>query len=178
MENSFDYAILDVPQLFDGSEHQFLVELPGTRRIGDQIAILGFPFEHQNLTVHTGVISSFYQSNLAQVVQLDASINSGNSGGPVIDPRNGAVFGIVTRKATGLTATFDHLRRALDQNIQLAQHAVGMMQMGSFDPAQGFIAGQSQIIATLAEIERQANVGIGYAISTEHIMADVQLPSV
>ena len=176
MENSFDYAILDVPHLFDGTEHQFLLELPGDRRIGDQVAMLGFPLEHENLTVHAGVISSFFQSKLTQNIQLDASVNAGNSGGPLIDPQNGAAFGMVARKATGLTALFEKLREAIEQNIQSAQQAIGIMQMGNFDPVEGFVAGQNQIRATLAEIERQANVGIGYAISTEHIMADAQLP--
>lgn len=176
MENSFDYAIQEIPELFDGSEHQFELELPGARRIGDPIALLGFPLEHQNLTVHTGVISSFFQSGVADVIQLDASVNAGNSGGPLIDPETAVAFGMVTRKATGLTAIFAQLREALDQNIQFAQQAAGMMLMGNFDPVQGFIATQSQVRATLGEIERQANVGIGYAVSTAHVLADAHLP--
>src|SRR5688500_7736870 len=33
-------------------------------------------------------------------------------------------------------------------------------------------SGQRQILVTLGEIERQANVGIGYAFSAEHLMND------
>jgi hypothetical protein len=96
----------------------------------------------------------------------------GNSGGPLIDVRTGAVIGIVTRKATGLTKLFGELRAAIDQNIAVGQRGVGMMSMSGFDPAQAFVAGQNQIIATLNEIERQANVGIGYAISSEHLLSE------
>jgi S1-C subfamily serine protease len=176
MEDSFDYAILEIPELITGTEHQFELEIPGQRRIGDQIALLGFPLEHQNLTIHAGIISSLFQSKLAQFIQLDASVNAGNSGGPLIDPETGAAFGIVTRKATGLTALFAQLRQAIIQNIQTAQQSAGMMSLGGFDPVRGFVAGQNQILQTLSEIERQANVGIGYAISAEHVLADAQLP--
>jgi hypothetical protein len=50
------------------------------------------------------------------------------------------------------------------------------MSLGGFDPVEGFKAGQNQILATLDEIERQANVGIGYAISAEHLLSDTALP--
>jgi hypothetical protein len=105
-------------------------------------------------------------------------VNAGNSGGPLIDPGTGVAFGIVSRKATGLTALFARLREAIDQNIKVATQAVGVMQIGTFDPTQGFIAGQDVIRGTLNEIERQANVGIGYALSAEHILADAALPNV
>jgi len=175
MEDSFDYAILELPDLLSGAAHQFDIEAPDNHRVGDQIALLGYPLEHQNLTLHTGVISSFYQSKLTEIIQLDASVNAGNSGGPLFDPENGTVFGMVTRKATGLTKIFGELRQAINQNVEAAQRAVGMMSMGGFDPVKGFVAGQKQVLATLSEIERQANVGIGYAISASHILSDAQL---
>jgi S1-C subfamily serine protease len=177
MEVSFDYAILEIPQLINNTGHQFVIENPGNRRMGDQISILGFPLEHQNLTAHAGIISSFYQSNLTEIIQLDASVNAGNSGGPLIDPQSGAVYGMVSRKATGLTRLFDQLQQAIDNNIQVAQQAVGVMHIGNFDPTQAFVAGQNIIRGTLSEIQRQANVGIGYAISARHVLADAQLPA-
>jgi S1-C subfamily serine protease len=176
-ENSFDYAVLELPELIDGKEHQFVLEPPGNRRIGDEVGVLGFPLEHQNLTFHRGVISSFYDSNITKFVQLDASVNAGNSGGPVIDTKTGAAFAMVTRKATGLTRTFDSLRHTIRQNIQVVSRSRGMISMGGFDPIDGFVAGQNQILATLDEIQRQANVGIGYAISAEHLLADTALPN-
>ena len=50
------------------------------------------------------------KSNGVDIIQLDASVNSSNSGGPLIHPESGDVFGIITRKATGLTDMFDELR--------------------------------------------------------------------
>jgi hypothetical protein len=43
---------------------------------------------------------------------------------------------------------------------------------GGIDLLQTLEAGQSQMLMTLGEIERQANVGIGYAISVEHLLND------
>lgn len=76
-EQSYDYAVLRIPELVKPADHQFLLEPLGNRRIGDAIALLGFPLEHDNLTCHSGTISSFYQSGVAQVIQLDASVNAG-----------------------------------------------------------------------------------------------------
>jgi S1-C subfamily serine protease len=92
------------------------------------IALLGFPLEHDNLTCHQGVISSFYESGPAKIIQVDASVNAGNSGGPLIDPETGAAIGIVTRKATGLSKLFNELRNSIKQNIQVAQAATGGSQ--------------------------------------------------
>lgn len=116
-------------------------------------------------------------SNITNIIQLDASINA-NSGGPLIDTETGAMFGMVSRRATGLTRVFGQLRRAIRESIQFAERSQAgvRMSVGGFDPVEGFIAGQNQIRATLDEIERQANVGIGYAISAEHLLSDPSLP--
>jgi hypothetical protein len=177
MSQSFDYVIMDIPGLIDSSCYQFVLEAPGTKRIGDVVAILGFPFEHYNITVHSGIVSSFYQSGIADVIQLDISVNPGNSGGPVIDGNDGKVVGIVTRKATGLTAAFDELKGVIKNNIDVADKIEGGMTFGGFDLVQLLTAGQHQMLMTLSEIERQANVGIGYAHSIIHLLSDGELPN-
>jgi len=173
-EQCYDYAVLKVPEIVRAADHRFTLQIPGTRRIGDPIALLGFPLEHDNLTCHQGIISSFYRSGIAEVIQVDASVNAGNSGGPLIDPETGVAIGIVTRKATGLSGLFDELRDSIQKSIAVAQAARAGVQMsiGGVDPVQSIIASQNQMMATLSEIERQANVGIGYAFSVEHILAE------
>jgi S1-C subfamily serine protease len=177
-KNSYDYAVLKMPEVVRDTDHRFVLEPPGARRIGDAIALLGFPLEHSNLTCHQGIISSFYQSGLADVIQIDASVNAGNSGGPLIDPQTGAAIGIVTRKATGLSALFEQLRNSLDANIQLAQAAVGAgggIIISGVSLLEAFSVSQTQMLATLSEIERQANVGIGYAFSAAHVLQEPSL---
>ena len=176
-EQSYDYAVLVIPELVNQAGYQFNLEDPTGRRIGEEIALLGFPLEHANLTCHSGIVSSFYVSGVANIIQLDASVNSGNSGGPLIDPETGSVLGLVTRKATGLSQLFDHLRGAIRQNISIAQAAGGGIAIGGVDLLQATIVSQHQMLLTMNEIERQANVGIGYAISAEHLLAESCLSS-
>ncbi|WP_414642299.1 S1 family peptidase [Bradyrhizobium sp.] len=172
-EQSYDYAILRPPaDLLRSTAHQFTLEVPRNRRIGDDVALLGFPLEHNNLTCHSGRICSFYESGLAHVIQIDASVNAGNSGGPLIDPETGVAIGIITRKATGLSQIFGHLRQTMQQNIKIAEATGGGMIIGGIDFVQSIAIGQRQMLATLDEIERQANVGIGYAFSAEHLLAE------
>lgn len=172
--NSYDFAVLDIPEIIGASDHQFTLRSPTTKRIGEPVALLGFPLEHQNVTCHAGIISSFYTSGVAQIVQVDASVNAGNSGGPLIDPETGEVVGIVTRKGTGLTKLFGHLRQSIATSIQIISNASSgiSVSMGGYDPLRGAIAGQQQMYALLDEIERQANVGIGYAMSSDHLLAE------
>jgi S1-C subfamily serine protease len=178
-EQSYDYAVLRFPELVDEDGHQFTIQTPAGLRIGETIVFIGFPLEHNNLTCHGGLISSFYSSGVANVIQLDASVNAGNSGGPLIDPKTGNVIGVVTRKATGLSRLFKELRNTLAQNIEFIQVQAGGsgISFGGFDLIQGIVASQSQMMVTLDEIERQANVGIGYAISAEHLLAESCLQS-
>jgi S1-C subfamily serine protease len=171
-ENSYDYAILNIPELVDGNSHQFTLQSPAGRRIGESIALIGFPLEHDNLTCHGGMISSFYSSGVANVIQLDASVNAGNSGGPLIDVESGHVTGVVTRKATGLSQIFSQLRLAIGQNIAVAQAAGGGIAIGGVDVVQAIIVSQNQMLLTMNEIERQANVGIGYAFSADHLLEE------
>jgi S1-C subfamily serine protease len=178
-EQSYDYAVLRIQEIIDSNDHQFALELPAKHRIGDDIALLGFPLEHDNLTCHSGVISSFYTSGIAKIIQLDASVNAGNSGGPLIDPNTGAVIGMVTRKATGLSQLFHQLRGSIKNNIAVAEAAAagGGISIGGIDPVRALIASQNQMMMTMDEIERQANVGIGYAFSAEHLLEEICMRS-
>lgn len=134
--------------------------------------MLGFPLEHRNLVCHTGVISSFYQRGPAKVIQIDASVNQSNSGGPLLDPREGNVIGIITRKGTGLSNLFDQLLSVFDENMKVLDRVKGMIGLGGVDPVAALITGQAQMKALAKEIQRSANVGIGYAFSVEHIMQE------
>jgi len=143
--------------------------------LADQIAFLGYPFEHNNLTCHSGIISSFYTSGPVNIIQLDASVNASNSGGPLIDPLSGRVLGVITLKATGLTKSFKALRAAIKGNIaaMIAAQQQGIVaEIMGVNPVKAFEVGQRQMLMTLDEIERQANVGIGYAFSIEHLLSD------
>jgi S1-C subfamily serine protease len=174
-ERDYDFAILNLPEAINqNGVHSFTLRGRAGYRPGEQIAFAGYPLEHKNLTCHTGIISSFFQERTTQVIQLDASVNPSNSGGPLFDCETGEVIGVITRKATGLTGLFGELRRALAANIQAIQGARGggFVRMGGVDPLEAIQVSQQQMTVVLSEIERQANVGIGYAFAADHLMAD------
>jgi hypothetical protein len=174
-ENNHDFSILEIPEVTErDNSHSFTMRDPDGYRVGQSVAFLGYPFEHQNLSCHSGIISSFYRSGPANVLQLDASVNVSNSGGPLFDIETGEAIGVITRKATGLTRAFGELREAIKKNIALVEAAtkMGGVSLMGIDPNAAFIASQNQMLRTIAEIERQANVGIGYAFSIKHLMDD------
>ena len=174
-QKNYDFAVLRIPQLQERGLFQFSLVSPTEKKVGEPVVVLGFPLEHRNLVCHQGTISSFYPSGPANVIQLDASVNQSNSGGPLLDAETGDVIGIVTRKGTGLSRLFDELLSVFDKNVAALSAATGMIGLGPIDPVAAIIAGQHQMKALASEIQRSANVGIGYAFSIEHVLSDAAI---
>ena len=69
--------------------------------LGDEVTVLGYPIGGDRMSITQGVVSRIEMAHYAQsqrrllAVQIDAAINSGNSGGPVI--REGKLVGVVTQ---------------------------------------------------------------------------------
>ena len=75
---------------------------PNAMRVGDEAFVVGNPFGLYG-SMSAGVISGFNRSfqpvdskyKLQDLIQIDAAVNPGNSGGPLLN-RDGEVIGIVT----------------------------------------------------------------------------------
>ena len=73
---------------------------PDGVRMGDEVLALGFPLADRigiNLTVTRGIISSTRTVSGVELLQTDAAVNPGNSGGPLVN-RDGEVIGVNTSK--------------------------------------------------------------------------------
>ena len=75
-------------------------------RVGDQVITIGSPFYIYRNTMSSGHVSglrrpyAFSGRTITGMIQSDAAINRGSSGGPLIDLKSGEVIGITTAIAT------------------------------------------------------------------------------
>ena len=75
---------------------------PGAMRVGDEAFVVGNPFGLYS-SMSSGIVSGFNRQfklpekdiEMQGMIQIDAAVNPGNSGGPLLD-RNGDVMGIIT----------------------------------------------------------------------------------
>lgn len=86
---------LSLVQLDEAVDLEPLLLADDTPRIGQEVYAIGAPTDG-DLTTTRGIISAVFDGG---GVQTDASVNPGNSGGPLIRSSDGAVIGVVTRKA-------------------------------------------------------------------------------
>jgi len=164
-----DYAILNLEDEEFNIVPSLTLADSSTVNIGQRIAVLGFQFEQSNLSIKQGILSSRFTKVGVKYMQIDASVNQGNSGGPLINIDNNRVVGIVTRKHTGLTNAFDDLIQSYNANTQALQAVQGIIGFGAIDPIQVLIIGQNQMKLTAEQMRRSANVGIGYAYELDEI---------
>ena len=154
--------------------YKFEIEPAETIKHGYQIAFAGFPFEIERVTSQIGYVSSVYICNSIKIFQIDGSINSGNSGGPLINIKTGKVFGIITRSHKGLQENFKLLKEALISNSIALEKVKGMMHFDQIDPIQAIQVSFENMLTIAANLERSANVGIGYGFSINHVWNDIK----
>ena len=130
--------------------------------VGDQLAVIGDPFQYSR-SLSTGVVSGLDRTigatngfSIAHAIQTDASLNPGNSGGPVLDAR-GRLVGIADQIATGGAASqsssgvgfavpIDLVRSELSQLERGAQvsHAYLGIETGNSSDGKGALVGGVQ----------------------------------
>ena len=114
---AFDIAILKVAT---PSASQVVIPMGSAHslRPGQEIIVIGSALGTLQNSVSRGIVSGLRTSGGATLVQTDAAVNPGNSGGPMLD-RNGTVIGITTmgyRNSEGLNfgVAIDHARDLLE----------------------------------------------------------------
>lgn len=120
MGHECDLALLaiDDPSFFEGTTPIAVGDLP---RLGQRVSVCGYPIGGERMSISQGIVSrielvSYAQSNRSLLaVQIDAAINSGNSGGPLFLSREGrfTCIGINTMKMTNA----ESLGFAIDRKI-------------------------------------------------------------
>jgi hypothetical protein len=166
-ESSYDYAVYEFPTEVK-ERYNFDIGHSGMVE-GKQVMLLGYPFGSKYMTSHIGYISALFEKGSVKYIQLDASVNSGNSGGPLIDTDNGNILGIITRKQTGLSDKFDDLITSFDENIKALEAIRGTVRFSGVDPIDVLQVSQRQMQTVTEDMKRSANTGIGYAFDCEKL---------
>lgn len=93
-----DLALLKIDRAFD---YSFTIQDKATYNLGQDIYAIGTPRSlelGQSLT--KGIISGKRENEGDFFIQIDASVNSGNSGGPLVN-ENGELIGVINAKVKG-----------------------------------------------------------------------------
>ena len=112
-----DIAVLKVSAI-DKAQPVLTLGSTGSARIGQEVFAIGSALGLLQNTLTRGIVSGIRQTPTATLVQTDAAVNPGNSGGPLID-RTGRVVGIVTmgytdRQGLNFAVGIDHARPILE----------------------------------------------------------------
>ncbi len=129
-------------------------------REGEDLIFIGYPFGVLAAVTHRGMVSwkgTFKFDDIPrelQVAQLNAIVNNGNSGGPLIDLNRGQVVGIIRAKFGRLSR---YLQTIKDGKIVWGGNFGG----GGFD----FVR---FVKDTVDVVDRDIQMGVGYAVSSEY----------
>ncbi len=119
---SADIALINIKEDVPALVHSEINELYNTVKTGHQVYIIGSPLGIEQ-SLSSGYVSGFLKRNtlsngsMAKFIQTDASINQGNSGGPMFDMQ-GRIIGIVSY-ILSQSGGFDGIGYAVD--IQTAK---------------------------------------------------------
>jgi len=113
----FDIAVLKISSPEAG---QTVISLGSAlnARVGQDVIAIGSALGTLQNTVTRGIVSALRQSGSAMLIQTDAAVNPGNSGGPLLD-RSGVAIGITTmgysgRQGLNFAVAAEHARALLE----------------------------------------------------------------
>jgi S1-C subfamily serine protease len=118
-----DIAVLKLSAI-DKTQPVLTLGTTGSVRIGQEVFAIGTALGMLQNTLTRGIVSGIRQTPNATLVQTDAAVNPGNSGGPLLD-QDGRVLGIVTmgfteRQGLNFAVAIDHARALLEGRPALA----------------------------------------------------------
>ena len=151
-----DIESLDIPSLS--------IELDYHYCIGEQIAVIGYHLDQDNLSIKNGIISSFFKSQSGKrFIQFDAAIKQGNSGSPLVCMNTGKVIGVVGYRLSAVTKAYEAFKNIIDENLRMLKKSEGKMNIMDIDPIQVLVANQNQLKQISKEFYKSATMSFGYA---------------
>lgn len=133
--------------------------------IGENIAVIGYQLDKENLAIKTGILSSTFIDNNLNYLQVDSTIKQGNSGSPLINVETGEVIGIIGHKLATITKSHKRMKQIINNNLAILKKSQGKFNVEEIDPIQVLIANQNQIKYISNEIYKTATMSTGYALN-------------
>ena len=161
-----DIAVLKLSAI-DKMQPVLTLGSTGSARIGQEVFAIGTALGLLQNTLTRGIVSGIRQTPTATLVQTDAAVNPGNSGGPLID-RTGRVLGIVTmgytdRQGLNFAVGIDHARTLLEGKPMQATAPPPAAAVRGPSPSlpseteQTRVQGERMYEQTLAQLARRAD---------------------
>jgi hypothetical protein len=141
----------------------------GSIGIGQPVAVMGFQYDNPNLTIKSGILSTFVFHNEIRYLQFDGSVFWGNSGSPLVDLETQEVLGIIGYKLDLKNKAYEQMVEIIKSNIKMLEKAQGEIDIKGVDPIQVLIAWQKQIKQLSNEIYKSSGNGIGIAIDIQKV---------
>lgn len=161
----FDYCILKIPK--NNLKHLNFGSFKDSQE-GSSIYFCGYPFGKNFHTTHKGMMSSKHAIDSRfklngkkikyNILQIDGSVNKGNSGGPLLLYDNNRVIGIVSMREGSITQGLEQVRNFIEESNK---HSTGSVYISGVNP----IPVLKELIDVL---DAYISVGIGFAISIEY----------
>lgn len=164
----FDLAVLKIANP-DAGQAVIALGSAMDARVGQDVIAIGSALGTLQNTVTRGIVSALRQSGSAMLVQTDAAVNPGNSGGPLLD-RTGIAIGVTTmgysgRQGLNFAVAADHARALLEGRSTPSPSATSRSDdLRTLSPAvpseaeQVRNAGTKTLEQSLAQLARQAQV--------------------
>jgi S1-C subfamily serine protease len=138
-------------------------------RAGREVIAIGSPLGVLQNTVTRGIVSAIRQSGRAMLIQTDAAVNPGNSGGPLLDRKGNAIgittMGFTERQGLSFAIAIDHAQTLLSGHALPPTEAVSSTadnfemlspaQMSEHDEER--LNGQRQLEGSLQRLARAAD---------------------
>jgi len=128
--------------------------------VGEDALLFGFPLGDPVLTVSKGMVAAKTTRPLkdaklsTRLIKLDASVNKGNSGGPLVRVSTGKVIGMACLKEGSIQESLQKL---------LKEKPMASISIGGNDPI-------ALLQTVVRDFEVNLQLGLGYAVASEHII--------
>ncbi|QIG28431.1 S1 family peptidase [Leclercia adecarboxylata] len=130
---------------------------------GKRLIFAGFPHGDPDLLTHEAIVSAPLETHK---FYLDGMVNGGNSGGPIVDPDDGRVVGIVTkRRYPGWEAAELIAKHAteLAQAIKSSHVNIGIAGL-DFNGMNQMYAESLNVIVNMLNMNANSGIGLGFPI--------------